>query len=340
MLLRYMLYFRTLLRLFFLYFRCMTPGRLGNYLLLRSSHTLSQVLGKVLTPGKAWAVSMETVAGCNLHCPGCEQGSGVLSRKKGTMSMDDYFLALNKLPSTVFHMNLHFQGEPLLHPEIAQFIRLARKKNMFVSFSTNANLLSESIAGELIRAGLSHLIISLDGHNQQTYEAYRKGGDFNLLLHNMKQLARMKKKSRRKLPVIEVQTVVTAANEHHLAEIKKLAFQYGADIFRVKTAYVPDLTNIPDYLPQQEKYRRYQQNSDGTLRVKKPGSGICFRANSSCVILFNLDVVSCCFDKDGTLVLGSLKNENFNKIHRGKMAKSLSQSLMNDNAPAMCRNCI
>jgi MoaA/NifB/PqqE/SkfB family radical SAM enzyme len=334
-----MLNFRATLKLFFLYFRCMTPGRLWNYLLLRFSHTLSRIFSKVLIFGQAYAVSTEVVAGCNLRCPGCEQGIGILSRKKGVMSMDDFFLALNKLPSTVFHINLHFQGEPLMHPEIAQFIRLARKKKLFVSFSTNANLLSGSIAGELIRAGLSHLIISLDGHNQQTYETYRKGGDFNLLLHNMKQLAEKKKKSRRKLPVIEVQTVVTAANEDYLGEIRKIAFLNGADIFRVKTAYVPDLTNVPDYLPRQEKFRRYLQNPDGTLRMKKSGSGICFRANSSCVILFNLDVVSCCFDKNGTFILGNLKEEPFENIHRGNRAKLLSQNMAKGNAPAMCRNC-
>ncbi len=331
---------RNKIILFLGYVKCMTYHRISNLLLLRISNVLSRLLGKSVRMGSAFAVTFETVAGCNLQCPGCELGVGMISRTPGMMDIEKFFIALNKLPSSVFHINLHFQGEPLLHPDIVKFVRLARKKKMFVSLSTNATLLNKLLAEELISAGLSHMIVSLDGYDRISYESYRIGGDFHEVLKNVQYLTQQKQKKRTLFPVLEIQTVVTASNELHLKQIEQLAGTLGADQYTKKSAYVPDLTKTPDYLPLSEKYLRYVKNLDGSLTPKEKTPRFCYRMQSSCVVLNDFNVVPCCFDKNGTYVLGNLQKQEFAEIHRGKIARQLCTQLANKKAPYFCFNCV
>ncbi len=290
--------------------------------------------------GQPYAISIETVNGCNLSCPGCETGLGMIDRKKGLMPTEFFTLILSKIPSTVFHVNLHFQGEPLMHPEIADFVKQAREKKMVVSFSTNTLLLDGEISEKLIHAGLSHIIISLDGHNNESYSFYRNNGDYDTVIANLHTLSAKKKENKSRCPIIEVQTVVLKSNEKQLPEIKKVAFQSGANFHSVKTAYVPDRNAIPDFFPVSSEYQRYNTTKDGKLVPKRKTPEYCYRIRSSLVVLSDLNVVPCCFDKNGKWNFGNIQTESFSAILNGKKRHTLCSNIAKGNAPEMCSNCI
>jgi len=63
-------------------------------------------------------------------------------------------------------------GEPLLHPQIVDAVRLARRRGLYPFMSTNALLLSRDMAEGLKDAGLEHLFISLHGTRDE--QAYRR----------------------------------------------------------------------------------------------------------------------------------------------------------------------
>jgi MoaA/NifB/PqqE/SkfB family radical SAM enzyme len=329
----------TSLTYFFAYLKTMNLRKLSNVFLVHFAHFLSKILGTPITWGMPYTVSIETVAGCNLSCPGCEQGSGMITSRKGLMSTEDYFMAINKLPSSIIHVNLHFQGEPLLHPKIAKFIRMAGQKKIKTSFSTNAMLLDKQTAKDIVNAGLTHILISLDGDDNLSYQLYRKGGDFHTVTENIKTISLIKKELKKKLPLIEVQAVVMKSNEHKLQNIKKIAMELGANRFSVKTAYLPEPGKTADYLPKSEKYRRYKLLDGLTIAKKKPPKH-CFRIKKSCVILCNLDVVPCCFDKNGNTVLGNLHNHNLSSIVKNQVSKTLLKNMAKNKQPHMCKNCI
>lgn len=326
--------------LFFAYVRCINFRRLFNYLKLHGSFLVSRLTGKLFYRGNAYAVTIETAAGCNFRCPGCETGAGLLKRSSGIMSIETFSVILEKLPSTVFHVNLHFQGEPLLNQHIAELVAMAHRKKLFTSFSTNAHLLNQQLAEQLVFAGLRHIIISIDGHAPETYSQYRVGGDFNRVLNNIQILANAKKFFRSHFPVIEAQTVVMAHNENHLHEIRQLVLKMGADFFTTKSAYVIDTSNVPEYLPTQKGYLRYRQMSDGTLKSLKKTPRFCFRTWSSCVVLNDLNVVPCCFDKQGIYIMGNLLADDFSSIFRGKAKQKFMQQMKKGNQAAMCSNCV
>ena len=74
-------------------------------------------------------------------------------------------------------LQFYFQGEPLLCKQLPEMIRMAHDVGLYTIVSTNAQALDEATAIALVEAGLSRIIISMDGFTQATYEQYRRGGD-------------------------------------------------------------------------------------------------------------------------------------------------------------------
>lgn len=323
------------------YLKLMNFRRVTNLLLLRLSYCLSLLTKKIIHFGKPFSITIEPVVGCNLSCSGCEIGIGVIERKKSKMLIEDYKLILNKLPKTVFHINLFAQGEPLMHHQLENMLQYASEKKLYVMLSTNGLLLNEQIINSIIKNKLSHIIISLDGHTSSSYKQYRIGGDFDLLKKNIKMLVDTKRLMNSKFPLIEIQTVVLAYNEYFINEIKSLSTKLQVDNFTIKTAYSPDLNTIPDYLPNNPEFLRYNKKKDGTLQPKIKTPKICFRSWSSAVVQQNLNVVPCCYDKSGSIVLGNLKEKSFKEILNSQNIKSLRTVLLKSkNVPNICKNCI
>ncbi len=74
-------------------------------------------------------------------------------------------------------IQFYFQGEPLLNKNLAQMVSEAHAIGLYTIVSTNAQAMTEETAEALIRAGLSRIIVSMDGLSQESYGAYRVGGD-------------------------------------------------------------------------------------------------------------------------------------------------------------------
>lgn len=87
-------------------------------------------------------------------------------------------------------------GEPLLHKNIIEMIEYAVKKEVAnkVELLTNASLLSKEISDGLIKAGLSRLVVSMQGVSK---EKYKKTSDidldFDLFVKNLEYFYKNKK---------------------------------------------------------------------------------------------------------------------------------------------------
>jgi len=84
-------------------------------------------------------------------------------------------------------------GEPLLNPEIVDMIAYCRNSGIPTGISTNATLLSEKSSRRLIEAGLNYIVFAFDGARRETFEAYRKGADFDKVRSNIHTFLRVKK---------------------------------------------------------------------------------------------------------------------------------------------------
>lgn len=102
---------------------------------------------------------------CNLSCKYCPHPSQY--RKKGIMSQATFeqVLLLAKKCGQKY-LYLHNFGEPLLHPNLEQYITMAREKGIECSFYTNGILLNSERIKSLFNAGLRR--ISISNHTKNT----------------------------------------------------------------------------------------------------------------------------------------------------------------------------
>ena len=76
-------------------------------------------------------IYIEITNACNLNCPFCIKNK----RKINYMTFDDYKEVINKIKNHTKEIYMHILGEPLLHPEIANFIEYANINNLLIFIS-------------------------------------------------------------------------------------------------------------------------------------------------------------------------------------------------------------
>ncbi|MFI5087521.1 MAG: radical SAM protein [Terriglobales bacterium] len=95
---------------------------------------------------------------CNLSCSYCNEYDAVSK----PVALETIFQRIDKLASLGTTIVTISGGEPLLHPELDDFIRHIRQHGMIAGLITNGYLLTADRIGRLNRAGLEHLQISID----------------------------------------------------------------------------------------------------------------------------------------------------------------------------------
>ena len=306
-----------------------------NALLAGYSFLKSSVTGRAMVYGMPLSIGTELTNICNLHCPECSSGSGQMQRERGFMDLALFNKVMSELQPSLYHINLYFQGEPMLHPLFSSFIRNSRNTKTVIS--TNGHFLSEENAEKIARSGLSKLIISLDGIDQDIYSAYRINGSINTVLDGIKNVADAKKKFNSSLK-IEIQFLVNRLNENQIPQIRQLANKLKSSL-KLKSMQIISKENIVQWLPLNERFRRYKIK-DGKYAVKNSLPDRCARLWFNPVITWDGKVIPCCFDKDAQYVMGDLNQESFREIWNGPKYRMFRKIIVSDrNAVEICRNC-
>ena len=153
------------------------------------------------------------------------------------------------------------QGEPFIHNEFLEMVAYAKSKQIATMTSTNGHFLTTNKQAEaVIQSGLDEIIISLDGLDQETYEKYRVGGNFQTVLEGIKNLVSMKKTLGSRSPLVHMQFLVLKHNEEQVEQVLALGKELGADLISLKTAQVYSDKQAEEYLPENESFRRYDFN--------------------------------------------------------------------------------
>jgi radical SAM protein with 4Fe4S-binding SPASM domain len=319
----------------------LTFYKIINFIRLGVAYLLSYLGIQKLDGLRPGFISIETANYCNLNCPECPVGQrepGVLDRLR--FDLDLYKRMIDELKPTLQHVILYFQGEPLLNKQLPEFIEYAHKARIYTSTSTNAQLLYESTAKELVLSGLDKLIISADGSTQETYETYRVGGQLEKALEGIRHVVRWKDELKSVTPLIELQFIVLKSNEHQMEEMKKLAKNLKVDRLTFKTAQLYDYENGNRLLTTKKKYARYELLSDGKYHLKGTQPNRCWRLWNGAVVNAKGDVLPCCFDKESEFSFGNVNEKAFAAAWHSKKASDFrGKILQNRKQFEMCRNC-
>ncbi len=261
--------------------------------------------------------------------------------------MDLFRKILADCEGYVHTIQFYFQGEPLLHPQLAEMIRLAHEAHIYTTTSTNAQALTPLLAEQLIQSGLDRIIVSIDGLSEESYSTYRQGGSLQKALRGLVYL-RDAKDHLGGHTHIELQCLRLKSNQHEWAMFERSYHQMGADSLTLKTAQFYDYQQGNPLMPTDEKYCRYARQEDGTYRPKnrlQPARKTifhrpCYRLHTGCVITTTGEVLPCCFDKSAQHSWGNICSQSLREIWQGHKAQQFRHQVRLSRATfSICTNC-
>jgi len=128
----------------------------------------SSRLGAIEVPVRR--LHIELTNRCNFSCEFCPDR--VMRRPRGSMplSMVESLLTQAGRERLARQVHFHIMGEPLLYPDLAEAVLVARRNAMEAWVTTNGSLLTPRLLLELEQAGLSHLTISLQTPDAPSFE--------------------------------------------------------------------------------------------------------------------------------------------------------------------------
>jgi len=195
------------------------------------------------------AIRIDASTVCQLRCPICPTANG--SNRKGIvgwgfLKFADFKKIIEGNPR-IRKVELSNWGEIFLNPQIRDIMRYAAEKNIELTASngSNFNTVDEQTIEDIVRYGFCFLSISIDGATNETYQLYRRGGDLNGVLSNIRTLNHYKKKYHTNRPHLRWQFVVFGHNEHEIAQARLMADELGMEFY-------PKLNYDAAYSPVQD----------------------------------------------------------------------------------------
>ena len=227
-----------------------TARRFFNYLLVH----LEMRLGRERLISRPYELCIDVTNKCNLGCPFCPTGRREHGRGKGNVSFDTFAAIVDELAPYAMSLELFNWGEPFFNPELPRLIEYAHTRGLATLISSNLSFpMQEEYARAIIRSGLTGLAASVDGADQASYEHYRRGGRFDLVMDNLRMFVRLRRELHSEFPRLCWSYLVFGHNEEQIGAARQLAAEIGLDAFTASGGLYED----PSWAPRGTYSYRY-----------------------------------------------------------------------------------
>jgi radical SAM protein with 4Fe4S-binding SPASM domain len=247
---------------------------------------------------------------CNSDCIMCPHSK---LKSIGTMDMKLYKKIIDNCSELKIKIiTLSFFGEPLLDKTLIEKIKYAKSKKLIVGFYSNASLLTEKWARDLIESNLDGITISFDGYSKGVYEKIRKGLKFNVVKKNILNLIKIRKNLGKGHPKINL---VLVELEENKKEIKDFYDEWKN---KVDSINIINMRNWANEIKKKGTKESFHFN----YRVKRKPCALIWQ---KMVIDWNGDVVLCCDDWNHSTILGNLRKQSIEDVWRGSKLKNIKK---------------
>jgi radical SAM protein with 4Fe4S-binding SPASM domain len=198
----------------------------------------------------------------------------------------------------------------------------------------------------VVESGLDHLTVSLDGTTQEVYETYRKGGELEAVLHNMRVLLDHRKALGIGTPVLEWQFLVMKHNQHQIEDVRRMARELGVDSVRLTSPGMPfnNLTNVKladQWITDIPEFRAYHPE-----RIFKSGylyAERCFYLYRAMTVNPKGEVSPCCAVYHSKWDFGNLIDSDLGTVWNNSYYRSsralFSRKKLDDAIETVCNRC-
>jgi MoaA/NifB/PqqE/SkfB family radical SAM enzyme len=247
-------------------------------------------------------ISVEVTNRCNQTCRLCPRAG--FTRPLGTIEPELFRTIADEVASHGSVLWLHFLGEPLLHPRLIDLITYAKEVGVAsVGLSSNATLLSDRMAGDLLASGIDRLDFSLDANDRASYHHMRGTDDFERVTANIRSFLERRAASGSAAPVVSLQFMLTPELER--------------SIDGIRSTWEP-LLGPADFLKTIVPAPFHGAVDQGALPEDGPDRPPCPWLFGALMVLQDGSVTMCGADWDGAAPLGDLRRSTIRELWTGE----------------------
>lgn len=257
---------------------------------------------------------------CNLNCSFCSK----VNRKKEFMDIDFFEDVISKIKDYTDYVYLHVKGEPLLHPNIIDFINICDKYNLKVNLTTNGTLFPQVFDKLKMCKNLNKINFSLHSENNINNYCEKIFESVDKLPNNITTIYRLWTLKNKQL------------DEKSTNIVNKIKDYYNLSTETVEKIKNENNTKINStiYVDKDNKFEWPSIND------KEESNGYCYALKTQIAILVDGTVVPCCLDSDGIINLGNIKEKSMDEILNSDRFLNLQKSFQ-DRKPCeeLCKKC-
>ena len=171
---------------------------------------------------------------CNLNCIACWTYSPLLNKKKPPQKWFKQQLSFETIKKLVKDLKelkteeirLTGGGEPFIHPQIMNIVKLIKSKGIILDVTTNFSLMNKKKLDALIKYKVDNLTISLWAATAETYAKTHPNQTektFDRIKENLLYLSKINKKTK-----IVIANVISNLNYHELEKMLEFAKEVKA----------------------------------------------------------------------------------------------------------------
>lgn len=244
---------------------------------------------------------------CNLNCSFCPTNK----RNKKYMSTNEFEEILNKIKGYTNHIYLHVKGEPLMHPNLDEILKISDKYNMQVNITTNGRLLKDKL--EILNNNkIREINISL-----HSYTSLEEISDLLNIIDDIKNV------------YISLRLWNNKGNKD---VIELLSKHYNINI-KDNDKCITLRENV--YLDKDIQFEWPKLNRDIISE-----NGTCLALKRQLAILVDGTVVPCCLDNEGDIKLGNIFELELIDIIDSDKYKSILNGFNNNKlVEELCKKC-
>lgn len=317
-------------------------------------------------------VFIEVTNHCNLLCETCPR-TFVTYEEPKTLAWEEFLQIVAQFP-LMERAVLHGIGEPLLNKELPRMIAHLKARGVTVLFNTNATLLNDEWARQLIAAGLDELRVSIDGANPKTYALIRGAPLFHKVVANLKRFVEIQHDLGTTAPRPSLWMTGMHENIAELPAVIRLAAQIGVpEVYLQRMVYYSAEEVAPGMLTdghglfanfdvQVNQIVAESEALAQSLGVKLWASGAttannslhgqrrpnpwaaCMRPWTTAYITANGNALPCCISPFATtqyesLKLGNVFEQPFDDLWNGEPYQQWREKLLGDHPHEACAGC-
>lgn len=251
-------------------------------------------------------IYVEITNSCNLNCSFCSP----VKKHKRFMTISEFEHILKEISSKTDYIYLHVKGEPLLHPNLTTFLKLAEKYNIKINLTTNGTLFPK-LVNELKNCSSLHKI-NFSLHCEQDAPDY-----LTAIFTNVEKLPK------ETIIIYRLWTLKDGKLDKKSTEIvEKIKDYYNLSPEVVEKLQTEKNIKISSTIYVDKENEFIWPSVESSSKT----NGTCMALKTQIAIICDGTVVPCCLDSNGIIPLGNIYRESLDEIINSEKFQFLKKS--------------